>query len=148
MAEEIPFNRHLGLRVLTVGPGEVKLWLPFRPEFIGDPVRRALHGGVVSMLIDTAGGAVAFASVAEGERISTVDLVVDYLRPGPPEDIVATARVVRRGNRVCLCMVEVAPKERPAEVFALGRGVYSIHRPERTRAIPVARRRAPPRHER
>jgi uncharacterized protein (TIGR00369 family) len=127
MTDEIPFNRHLGLRVLALDPGEVKLWLPFRPEFIGDPVRRALHGGVVSMLIDTAGGAAAFISVEEGDRISTVDLVVDYLRPGPPEDIVATARVVRRGNRICLCTVEVAPTESPGDVFALGRAVYNIH---------------------
>jgi uncharacterized protein (TIGR00369 family) len=131
MEEAIPFNKHLGLKVLVVTPELVELLLPFRPEHIGDPVRYVLHGGTISMLIDTAGGAAAFMNIADGERVSTVDLVIDYLRPGPAADIIARARVVRRGNRVVTANVEVVAASDRSVVIAQGRGVYNIARRER-----------------
>lgn len=130
MEEHIPFNKHLGLKALKISVDGVELMLPFRPEHIGDPLRQALHGGTISMLIDTAGGAVAFMNVGEGERVSTVDLVVDYLRPGPAADIVARARVVRRGNRVVTSNVDVVRADDRSVVIAQGRGVYNIHKPD------------------
>jgi uncharacterized protein (TIGR00369 family) len=126
MEEHIPFNRVLGLKAQKLTPDEVELVLPYRDELIGDPLRPALHGGTISALIDTAGGAVAFLNVGEGDRVSTVDLVVDYLQPGPPADLVARARVVRRGNRVCISNVEVSRKDGTGGVIAQGRGVYNI----------------------
>jgi len=128
MEQDIPFNRYLGLKALVVTPECVELLLPFKPELIGDPKRHVLHGGTISMLIDTAGGAVAFMNVESNERVSTVDLVVDYLLPGPPADVVARARVVRRGNRVVTSNVEVSPANDRSVVVAQGRGVYNIHK--------------------
>lgn len=128
MEEHVPFNKHLGLKALKVTPEEVRLCLPFRSEFVGDPIRGALHGGTISALIDTAGGAVAFLNVSGNERVSTVDLVVDYLRPGPLADIVAEARIVRRGNRVIISNVDVVPREGERYVIAQGRGVYNVAR--------------------
>ena len=126
LEDDIPFNRHLGVRVLEAGPERARLALPFRPEFVGDPERPALHGGVISMLIDTAGGLAALAAIARSDRLATVDLVVDYLQPAPPADLVATARVVRRGNRVCLVTVEVTRADGEGGLIAQGRGVYNI----------------------
>ncbi|MBI1944203.1 MAG: hotdog fold thioesterase [Deltaproteobacteria bacterium] len=128
MEEHVPFNKHLGLKALQVTPEEVHLCLPYRAEFVGDPIRGALHGGTVSALIDTAGGAVAFLNVSANERVSTVDLVVDYLRPGPLADIVAKARIVRRGNRVIISNVDVVPRVGEQYVIAQGRGVYNVAR--------------------
>lgn len=137
MEEHIPFNKYLGLKALTISVDLVELMLPFKPELIGDPIRHALHGGTISMLIDTAGGAVAFMNVDESERVSTVDLVVDYLRPGPAAAIVARARVVRRGNRVCTANVDVVHAEDRSIVIAQGRGVYNIHRPDSSSPGPL-----------
>jgi len=53
MEEHVPFNRFLGLRGESIGEGRAVLVLPVRPEFVGDPSRPALHGGVLSTLIDT-----------------------------------------------------------------------------------------------
>ncbi|MEO6575732.1 MAG: hypothetical protein ABIP89_17910, partial [Polyangiaceae bacterium] len=52
----IPFNKYLGMKVIEIRKSFARLELPFREEFIGDPMRRALHGGVISTLADTAGG--------------------------------------------------------------------------------------------
>ncbi len=128
MEELVPFNKHLGFKALKAAPDEVALCLPFRDEFVGDPLRGALHGGTISTLIDTAGGAIAFFNIKRNERVSTVDLVVDYLRPGPLADIVAKARIVRRGNRVIISNVDVVPREGEQYVIAQGRGVYNVAR--------------------
>jgi len=127
MEEHIPFNKFLGLKLKSVGDNEVTLTIPYRKELIGDPSRPALHGGVISMLIDTAGGAATFVAAQQLAKISTVDLVVDYLRPGPLVDIEARARIVRRGNRVCIAAVDVMSSGGDDdEPFAQGRGVYNI----------------------
>ena len=73
----------------------------------------------------TAGGAMAFYAQPGPSRVSTVDLVVDYLAPGPLADIEAEARIVRSGNRVCVTEVKVRAVGSP-NVFAQGRGVYNL----------------------
>src|SRR4051812_43560037 len=88
--ELIPFNKFLGVRVLALERGRVELEIPWRDELIGDPVKQAIHGGVISMLADAAGGIVVWSSIENPtSRVSTIDLRVDYLRPGRPEALVA-----------------------------------------------------------
>jgi uncharacterized protein (TIGR00369 family) len=122
----VPFNRYLGLRGESVGLGRGVLVLPVRPEFLGDPRRPALHGGVISSLIDTAGGVAAWSALNPGESVSTVDLRVDYLEPaGLGAPLRAEAELVRKGNRVCHVRVAVT---QGGALVAEGRAVYSIHR--------------------
>jgi uncharacterized protein (TIGR00369 family) len=130
----IPFNRHLGLRVDALERGRCVLRIPWQDCLIGDPGRPAVHGGVTSMLADTAGGAACFAMLDdEADRVSTVDLRVDYLRPGGNDDLVCTAVVVRMGNRVAVARMEVhcgstQPDSATARPIATGQGVYNIVR--------------------
>ncbi len=123
----IPFNRLLGMRVVSLEHGRAVMEVPFRPDLVGDPYRPALHGGVVSSLIDATGGAAAFTRIETVDRISTVDMRVDYLRPGAEERLVAEAEVQRMGNRVAAVQVIVHQGD-PAEPIALGRCVYNVRR--------------------
>jgi uncharacterized protein (TIGR00369 family) len=126
MEEHVPFNRYLGMKVESVGDGQGVMALPVRPEFIGDPRRPALHGGVLSALIDTAGGVAAWSVLGAHESVSTVDLRVDYLEPATLGDpLRAEALLVRKGNRVCHVKVAVTQGE---SLVAEGRAVYNIHR--------------------
>jgi uncharacterized protein (TIGR00369 family) len=127
MDEHIPFNRVLGLRVRHIARGTAVLEIPFRPELIGDSDRPALHGGVVSALADTCGGAAAWTQVGAQDRVSTIDLRVDYLRPGRAETVVATGHVLRVGNRVAVVNV-VVTHDGDAEPIAEAKGVYAIKR--------------------
>ena len=52
----IPFNKFLGIKVEHIEVGRVVLRLPFRELLVGDVFRPAIHGGVISTLVDTAGG--------------------------------------------------------------------------------------------
>jgi uncharacterized protein (TIGR00369 family) len=126
-----PFNKLLGLRVELLEPGHAIVWLAPRAEFIGDPRRQTIHGGVLSALIDTAGGAAAWSTLlALEDAVSTVDLRVDYLEPAVlGEDLRAEARLRRKGNRVCHVQVEVT---QGGSAISTGVGVYNIYRGSRS----------------
>jgi uncharacterized protein (TIGR00369 family) len=126
MEEHAPFNRLLGLKGESLAPGRAVIVLPVREDFIGDPRRPALHGGVVSSLIDTTGGAAAWAALGPGESVSTVDLRVDFLEPaGLGAPLRAEAVLLRKGNRVCHVRVSVT---QAGVLVAEGSAVYNIHR--------------------
>jgi uncharacterized protein (TIGR00369 family) len=126
MERHVPFNRHLGIRGESVESGRAVLVLPVRPEFVGDPRRPALHGGVLSALIDAAGGLAAWSALGASESVSTVDLRVDFLEPaGLGSPLRAEAVLVRKGNRVCHVRIRLT---QDGELVAEGTGVYNIHR--------------------
>jgi uncharacterized protein (TIGR00369 family) len=128
MERMVPFNHFLGIECTGVGPGYCRLELPFRTELIGDPVRRALHGGVLSTLVDTCGGAAVWTKVEPMDAVSTVDLRVDFLRPGGQERIVAEAHVVRLGGRVAVVDMRAFHPSAPERTIATGKGVYNVKR--------------------
>lgn len=125
---KIPFNAVLGIDVEDLAHGRAVLRIPFRPELIGDPLRPALHGGVISALADTCGGCAVWTAIDEEDRVSTIDLRVDYLRPGQAEELRAVGEVVRLGNRVGVASITLFHPDRPDERVAEAKGVYSVRR--------------------
>mgnify|MGYP002039442120 CR=1 FL=1 len=136
MEVQIPFNAYLGVKVARIDSGYALMHLPWRDAFIGDPFRKVLHGGVTCTLMDVSGGAAAFTQVnIPHDRLSTVDLRVDYLRPGPRADLYCEAVVERMGNRMASTRMTLygahpdhATEETPLQPIASGRGVYNIRR--------------------
>jgi uncharacterized protein (TIGR00369 family) len=131
MEELIPFNKFLGVRATRIERGNVRIELPFREELIGDPLKRALHGGVLSMLADTAGGAAVWSAVEDPmARLSTIDLRVDYLRPGRPHTVITEAKVVRLGGRIAVADMALFHPGGESEPIATGKGVYAVKIPK------------------
>jgi uncharacterized protein (TIGR00369 family) len=126
----IPFNRFLGIRIDETRDGYCRLRLPFREELIGDASRPALHGGVISTLVDTCGGFAVWTQLTLEDRVSTIDLRVDYLAPGAAEALIAEGTVVRAGNRVGVVDIRCYQPSRPERTVATGKGVYNIKRKE------------------
>jgi len=122
--QHIAFDKHLGLLIDDLRPGWVRVRLPFRPEFVGDPFRKALHGGVISTVVDATAGAAALSTLPYGSRCSTVDMRVDYLLPAQALELIAEATVLRTGNSVAVINVEVFQGEN--QRIATGRAVYSL----------------------
>jgi uncharacterized protein (TIGR00369 family) len=126
MEYRIPFNVFLGMRVNHLGDGLAEMMIPSRPELTGDPLRPALHGGVISALADTVGGLAVFTQLNKGQLVSTLDLRVDYLRPGAvDQDVVARATVVRAGNRVAATHTVVF-QDNFDKPIATANGVYNV----------------------
>jgi len=128
MAKHIPFNRYLGIEVMGLSDGFARMEIPFREELIGDPLKPALHGGVLSALIDACGGAAVFTLVDPPEKVSTIDLRVDYLRPGELSRIACEATVARMGHRVASVDMRVFHVHLPDRLIATGKGVYNVRR--------------------
>ncbi len=135
--ERIPFNRVLGLHIERTKAGETAIRFDMREELVGNFTRGSLHGGVISSSLDVVGGLVAFLALLEREqpesladgaarfsRLGTIDLRVDYLRPGLGESFVATGYVLRTGRKVVVTRMELHNDE--ATLIAVGTGAYSI----------------------
>lgn len=80
----VPHCGELGMRCVRVGPCFAVLRIPYREDLVGDPERGVVFGGVITTLLDQAGGAATLCSLAEIVPIATIDLRVDYLRPAVP----------------------------------------------------------------
>jgi len=127
----IPFNRFLGIRSVEIGDGVVVLELPFRPEFIGNPVTRALHGGAISSILDPCGGLAVWSQIGLEDLVSTVDLRIDYLRPAVGDaDLQAKGSVIRLGNRVGVVELRAYFPGEEDHPVAVGTGVYNVKRNE------------------
>ena len=138
--QKIPFHRELGLQICHLERGNVVARIPKRPELTGDPLRPALHGGVISLLVDVVGGFAVFSSLGgERDRVSTIDLRTDYLLPGrPDQDLYGVGRTIRTGSRIAVARMQiyssdVLPDERTMtdlEPIALGQASYNVLRPK------------------
>ena len=119
--ESLPHHAKLGLRTAEIAPGRCTTYIEFRPELVGDPNRRVLHGGVVIALIDTTAGAAVYTSLPPETSLATLDMRIDHLKPTEPDKrLYATAELyglTRRiafvrtsayqddpGNRVAYCI--------------------------------------------
>ncbi len=128
--EYIPFNKFLGVTASSLSRGRVEIEIPFRDELVGDPMKPALHGGVMSMLADVAGGMAIWSTLEDmNHRLSTIDLRVDYLRPGKLEALVAEGIIVRVGRSVGVADVRLFQRSAPTDTVATGKGVYAIKSP-------------------
>jgi uncharacterized protein (TIGR00369 family) len=126
---QIPFNKVLGLEVDELADGFARVRIPYRAELIGDPMRPALHGGVLSAALDATAGAAAFTLVTmPHDRISTIDLRVDYLRPGELKDVLCEARVSRMGNRVASVDAVAYHGDERDRPVATAKAVYNVKR--------------------
>ena len=57
-------------------------------------------------------------------KISTIDMRSDYLRAGRGNEFIATAEVIRAGNKVCVCRMEL--HNELGVHIALGTGTYLV----------------------
>lgn len=131
----IPFNQVLGIRIDELSTERVVMSLPMKDELIGNFVQGILHGGVISSLLDVAGGAMALIGAFERHqqlpaaermarlsKLGTIDLRVDYLRPGRGTSFSATAVLLRSGNKVAVVRTELHSDD--GTLVAVGTGTY------------------------
>jgi uncharacterized protein (TIGR00369 family) len=117
--ERIVFNKLLGLKVIELGAEISTAQMLMRPEFIGHFAYQRVHGGVISAGLDAVGamavmGAMgarysdepAAKSLERFAKLGTIDLRVDYLRPGIGDSFTLHAQVLRLGSRVATTRME------------------------------------------
>ncbi|MEM7801897.1 MAG: thioesterase family protein [Chloroflexota bacterium] len=131
----IPFNKHLGIQYHHGDP--IQLSLNNRPELVGNAVRNILHGGVIATILDVAGGIAIMKNMVDTlefetqqgmidqfARSGTVDLRVDYLRPGRGQTFTATGEIIRDGKRITVTRMQLQNEE--GTLIAVGTGTYVV----------------------
>jgi uncharacterized protein (TIGR00369 family) len=105
----VPYAKLLGLELGEMKPGEAKLHLDMRDELKQN--QGVAHGGAVASLIDTAAAFAVVTRLESGDRVTTTDLTIHYLRPITSGRMTATARIVRGGRRLFVLSVEVTNEQ-------------------------------------
>ena len=134
---KLPFNKILGLRVKHLGPDQVRVVFDMKPELIGNYVHGVLHGGVISSVLDATGGIMASVGVIDRlqsrpaeeiqkgiSKVGTIDLRVDYLRPGLGKSFSAIGTAMRTGKKVTVARMELSNDSN--RLIAVGTGTYIV----------------------
>ena len=135
--DRIPFNKLIGMKIDNLDLENIKIRFEMRPELVGNFIRGNLHGGVISTVLDVTGGMLAWTGIMkkmEGStfeeiterfaKIGTIDLRVDYLRPGLGKYFIATGSTLRAGNKLSAIRMELHNDE--GLLIAVGTGSYVV----------------------
>lgn len=117
---DIPFNKMLGLHLESLDANHVALSFSNQPALIGNYVQGILHGGVISSVLDMAGGMLVMANAAYKHadrsleeisaiigKCSTVDLQISYLNPGRGDKFIAKAELLKIGKTVSFTRMQL-----------------------------------------
>ena len=96
--------RTLGITLGTVDPGRVQLELPIREELCQQ--HGYLHAGVVTTMLDTAGGLAALTLMPVGAAVLAIEFKANFLAPAQGEKLVVHGRVVRAGKTITVCSAD------------------------------------------
>lgn len=84
--ENIPHAKALSMKVDEIGDGVAVISMPYDPRLVGDTRTGVIHGGAVSALMDTCGGAAVVCHPDAPGGTATIDLRIDYMRAAKPGD--------------------------------------------------------------
>ena len=120
---DIPFVQEIGLHLHEFDLEQQTLSAAFdlKPKLIGNHFKNILHGGVIATAMDTVGGLTAMVAayqrmggaiewqekVQRLTRLGTVDMRVDYLKPGRGEHFVCGGSILRVGNKLVVTRMEL-----------------------------------------
>ena len=104
---DTPVNRLFGFELLDIdGRGAS---VAFRPRAEHAQEYGVVHGGILSVLADTAAVYTILPGLKPGERITSIEFKVNFLAGATTGggEVVATARLVRKGRTVAVVSADV-----------------------------------------
>ena len=124
--ELIPHSKALGMQIVSLGDGVAEITMPYDERFIGDPKTKVIHGGAVSALMDTCGGAAVMSHPEAPAGTATIDLRIDYMRGATPgHAITANAHVYHITRSVAFVRATAYDEDRDRPV-ATATGAFTV----------------------
>ena len=134
---KIVFNSVLGLKITAIEPHEVRARIDMRNELVGHFAYNRIHGGVISAGLDAMGGLATMAAIGARHmdetpaqrlhrfaKLGTIDLRIDYLRPGIGDHFELRAEVLRLGSRVASTRMGFYGPD--GKLLSTGAGAYIV----------------------
>lgn len=135
--DSVPFNAVLGLRIASLDPDRPRLAFDMRSDLVGNYSLGILHGGVVSAVLDVMAGFSIMVRLAHEKpedtleaqlgrfrKLGTIDLRIDYLRPGRGTHFLAAGSVLRLGSKVASVRMEL--ENDAGELIATGAASFIV----------------------
>lgn len=135
--QSMPFNQLLGLQLVSLNEQQATVSFQQNQHLIGNVAQTILHGGVIAAAMDVTAGIVAvYHALCRLEiisevvlrqmlaRMGTIDLKVDYLRPGTGQTFSASAALLRAGNKIAVSRIELFNEQ--SQLLAAGSATYLI----------------------
>lgn len=94
-----PYISHLGLSY-ELKNKNIIAHLPFKNDLVGNPMIPAIHGGVIAACMELVAVAQLMGEAKLKNLPKTVNISIDYLRSGKPQETFAKANVFKLGRRV------------------------------------------------
>ncbi len=119
--------RLIGARLTEVEPGRCVIELPVREELTQQ--HGYVHGGVVAMIADSAGGYAGFTLMPSDASVLTVEYKINILAPAAGDRLVATGEVLKPGRSLSIVRAEViaVQGERNVRVAAMQQTLMVMH---------------------
>lgn len=127
----IPFSKALGMELLEIGDGWAKITMPYSESIIGEPSTGVIHGGAVSALMDTCGGAAVMAHPEGAVSTATLDLRIDYMRAARPGQRVTAEAECYHVTRAVAFVRATARDEEEGTPVATATGAFTFQRSSR-----------------
>ena len=115
------FTELVGTEVSSVEEGRAAVSLRAEERHLNPS--GTVHGGVISTLIDVSMAEALNTMTEEGEQPFTIQLTVNYMKPGKSGMLTSSAEVRKGGERVTIVEAEVVQDD-DDEVVALATGTY------------------------
>jgi uncharacterized protein (TIGR00369 family) len=124
--ERTPHNRSLGMRLVSGSADEVTCAVPYADSLRGDNDGGSVHSGVLSALLDVTSGAAVFMKLGRVQRMATLGLRIDFLRPSRPGQTLTARAHCFRLTRSTAFVRAFAHDEDAADPIAAAQGTFAL----------------------
>lgn len=120
----IPFWSTIGMDVVESAPGTGRVRVRFSRGLINS--NGVVHGGVVCSAADAATAVALLSLMKEGERMTTIEMKINFIKPVQARDVIAEAHILHRGGRTAVG--DVVVRDSAGNLVAKALATFAITR--------------------
>jgi uncharacterized protein (TIGR00369 family) len=117
---KVPVNKLLSFSLESCSSEQVVITMPAEKAFTQE--EGVIHGGIITALADTTAVYLLHPDLPAGKTMTSIELKMNFLRPAfvGGDDLRAKAKLVKRGQTVSVCEVDVYQGDR-----TLAKGLFT-----------------------